>query len=125
MSPVVDDLGSARPAGPIFAHEGRLFRPAQDCTRTYGGAVVINRIEALTPDLYREVPIVRLDPDPAGPCPDGLHTLAVNEAGILVDGKRERRSLRAFLANLRALFAERRAARAEDQPGAARATSAR
>lgn len=125
MSPVVDDLGSARPAGPIFAHEGRLFRPAQDCTRTYGGAVVINRIEALTPDLYREVPIVRLDPDPAGPCPDGLHTLAVNEAGILVDGKRERRSLRAFLANLRALFAERRATRTVDQRVAAGARSAR
>lgn len=115
MSPVVDDLGSARPAGPIFAHEGRLFRPAQDCTRTYGGAVVINRIEALTPDLYREVPIAGLDPDPAGPCPDGLHTLTVGEAGILVDGKRERRSLRTFLANLRALLAERRATRPEDQ----------
>lgn len=115
MSPVVDDLGSARPAGPIFAHAGRLYRPAQDCTRTYGGAVVINRIEALTPDLYREVPIARLDPDPAGPCPDGLHTLTVGEAGILVDGKRERRSLRAFLAKLRALLAERRAARGKDQ----------
>lgn len=111
MSPVVDDLGSARPAGPIFEHEGRLFRPAQDCTRTYGGAVVINRIEALTPDLYREVPIARLDPDRSGPCPDGLHTLTVSEAGILVDGKRERRSVRAFLANLHALLAERRAAR--------------
>jgi len=125
MSPVVDDLGSARPAGPVFAHEGRLFRPAQDCTRTYGGAVVINRIEVLTPDLYREVPIARLDPDPAGPCPDGLHTLAASEAGILIDGKRERRSLRAFLANLRAVLTERRAACAEDQPVAARATRAR
>ncbi|BCX19331.1 MAG: hypothetical protein KatS3mg117_3013 [Geminicoccaceae bacterium] len=126
MSPVVDDLGSARPAGPIFEQEGRLYRPAQDCTRTYGGAVVINRIEALTPGLYREVPIARLDPDPTGPCPDGLHTLTVSEAGILVDGKRERRSLRAFLANLRALLAERRAARPSAQAtGAAGARSER
>jgi hypothetical protein len=126
MSPVVDDLGSARPAGPIFEQEGRLYRPAQDCARTYGGAVVINRIEALTPDLYREVPIARLDPDPTGPCPDGLHTLTVTEAGILVDGKRERRSLRAFLANLRVLLAERRAARPSAQAtGAAGARSER
>ena len=54
---------SARPAGPIFAHEGRLYRPAQDCSRTYGGAVVIHRIEALTPEIFREVAVARLDPE--------------------------------------------------------------
>ncbi len=110
MSPVVDDLGSARPAGPLFEHEGRLFRPAQDCTRTYGGAVVINRIDALTPELFFEVPVARLDPDPTGPCPDGLHSLVAAGPRTIVDGKRERRSLRALRANLRALLAERRAA---------------
>lgn len=121
MSPVVDDLGSARPAGPLFAHEGRLFRPAQDCTRTYGGAVVINRIEALTPELFFETPVARLDPDPTGPCPDGLHSLVAAGARTIVDGKRERRSLRAFRANLRALLAERRARR----PAAAQTVGAR
>jgi hypothetical protein len=112
MSPVVDDLASARPAGPLFTYEGSLFRPAQDCSRTYGGGVVINRIEALSPELFREVPVARLDPDPTGPCPDGLHTLTVTDGAILIDGKRERRSLRAFLRNAWALRDERRAARA-------------
>lgn len=116
MSPVVDDLGSARPAGPLFEHDGELFRPAQDCTRTYGGAVVINRIEALSPELFREVAVARLDPDPSGPCPDGLHSLTVASGRVIVDGKRERRSLRALLANLAALLAERRA-NAVPQPG--------
>ncbi|MCX8101607.1 MAG: hypothetical protein N3D77_10265, partial [Geminicoccaceae bacterium] len=121
MSPVVDDLGSARPAGPLFEHEGRLFRPAQDCTRTYGGAVVINRIEALTPELFREVPVARLDPDPDGPCPHGLHSLVAAGPRTIVDGKRERRSVRAFLANLRALLGERRTLRhASAQPAGAR-----
>ncbi len=118
MSPVVDDLRAARPAGSLFTHGGSLFRPAQDCSRTYGGAVVINRILALTPELFRELPVARLDPDPAGPCPDGLHTLSVTDRGIVIDGKREHWSLRAFLANLRVLLAERRAARAgEGQAG--------
>jgi hypothetical protein len=118
MSPVVDDLRAARPAGPLFTHGGSLFRPAQDCSRTYGGAVVINRILALTSELFREVAVARLDPDPAGPCPDGLHTLSVTDRGIVIDGKREHWSLRAFLANLRVLLAERRAARAgEGQAG--------
>jgi len=112
MSPVADDLRAARPAGPLFTYEGSLFRPAQDCSRTYGGGVVINRIEALSPELFREVPVARLDPDPTGPCPDGLHTLTVTDGAILIDGKRERRSLRAFLRNAWALRDERRAARA-------------
>ncbi len=124
MSPVVDDLGSARPAGPLFEDRGRLFRPAQDCTRTYGGAVVINRIEALTPELFREVPVARLDPDPSGPCPDGLHSLVAAGQRTIVDGKRERRSLRALCANLRALLSEPRArARGRSHPSASGPTT--
>lgn len=107
LSPVKDDLASARPAGPLFEHAGQLFRPAQDCSRTYGGAVVIHRVERLTPELFFEVPVARLEPDRSGSCPDGLHSLVPAGPGTIVDGKREHRSARAFLANLRALLAER------------------
>jgi hypothetical protein len=103
MNPIKVDLGSARPAGPLFRARGRLWRPAQDCSSTYGGAIVLNEVLALTPDVYAERPSVRLAPDPAGPCPHGLHTLTPFGRGFLIDGKREFRSLRRWMAGLRGL----------------------
>lgn len=87
-NPVKCDLRSARPAGPPFTLAGELYRPAQDCSSTYGGAVVINKIEELTPHRFRERPVERLQPSTRGPCPDGLHTLSAAGAVTLVDGKR-------------------------------------
>ncbi len=37
--------------------DGALYRPAQDCSVTYGGAVVINRIDRLTPEEFSEQPV--------------------------------------------------------------------
>jgi hypothetical protein len=100
-SPVKDDLASARPGGTPFVVEGRLFRPAQDCSRRYGEAVVINRVDVLTPEAYFETPVARIAPDPAGPYPHGLHTVSAAGERTLIDGKRERRSLRGLLPLLR------------------------
>jgi hypothetical protein len=52
--PLVHDLVSARPAGPVFVHEGRLYRPSQNCMRRYGYGLNINRIESLLDGDYRE-----------------------------------------------------------------------
>jgi len=101
MNPVKCDLRSARPAGPLFEHEGALYRPAQDCSVTYGGAVAINRITTLTPDEYAEETVNVLRPAP--PYPHGLHTLTGVGHYTLVDGKREARSLRRFLWGLKQL----------------------
>jgi hypothetical protein len=88
-TPVKIDICGARPAGPLFRIGNTLFRPGQDCARTYGAAVVIHRVEMLTPDCYRETFVSRLSPDPSGEFPDGLHTLAADEAGrVWLDGKR-------------------------------------
>ena len=62
-NPVKADVRSSRPAGKIFQHEGQLYRPAQDCTREYGYAIVINRILELSPDSYREEEVSRILPD--------------------------------------------------------------
>lgn len=89
MNPVKCDLRSSRPAGtPFVADDGALYRPAQDCTRVYGGALVINRVTRLTPDEFAEEVAAHLRPDPEGPCPDGLHTLSAVGGLTLVDGKR-------------------------------------
>jgi len=87
-NPVKSDIRSSRPAGKPFVHEGVLYRPAQDCSLTYGGSIVLNRVECLTVDEYRESPATRLQPDPAWPFPRGLHTLGWAANCMVVDAKR-------------------------------------
>jgi hypothetical protein len=89
LNPVKCDLRSSRPAGtPFVGEDGALYRPAQDCSRVYGGALAINRITRLTAEEFEEEVVAYLRPDPAGPCPDGLHTLSAAGEVTLVDGKR-------------------------------------
>lgn len=62
-NPVVTDVRRARPAGRLFHRNGRLIRPGQDCSKLYGGAITLNRVDVLTSDEYRETPIERIEPD--------------------------------------------------------------
>lgn len=88
-NPLKIDVRSTRPAGTPFVHEGQLYRPAQDSTKSYGGAVVLNRIVKLTPTEFREEEAGRVEPDPNGPYPDGLHTLSAVGDLTLIDGRRD------------------------------------
>jgi hypothetical protein len=88
LNPVKMDVRSSRPGGAPFTVGGTLFRPAQDCSRSYGCALVINKIVTCTPHEYQEEFVARLTPDPQGRYPDGFHTLSVTPNGILFDGKR-------------------------------------
>ena len=90
-NPLKVDRRSARPAGRPFVIGDQLYRPAQDCSRTYGGAVNVMAVDELTPDAFREHVALRLEPDPAWPYPDGLHTLVVAGRRIYIDAKRTRR----------------------------------
>lgn len=85
-NPIVVGAGNARPAGPLFMAGERLIRPAQDCSKTYGGAVVLNWVRQLDADAYQEEPVRRLEPQP-GPYPSGLHTFCPAGDVTLVDGK--------------------------------------
>ncbi|HKT72646.1 MAG TPA: hypothetical protein VJQ47_07120, partial [Steroidobacteraceae bacterium] len=89
-NPVKLDVRSARPGGTPFVHEGALYRPAQDCSRTYGGRIVINRVVRLTPTAFQEELAAVVDPDGRGPYPHGLHTLSAAGNLTLIDGKRTR-----------------------------------
>jgi hypothetical protein len=100
-NPVKCDLRSARPAGPLFMMEGALYRPAQDCSVTYGGAVTINRIERLTSEEFVERAVGRLAPAANGPYPHGLHTLSSAGNVTLIDGKRHVVSAAAVAMRLR------------------------
>ena len=100
-NPVKRDTASTRPAGTPFLHEGILYRPAQDCSRTYGGRIAINRIDSLTPDSFAEQTVRWIEPDPTSVWKDGIHTLNGVGGLTVVDGKRERLIPSAVLAAVR------------------------
>jgi len=88
MNPVKFDVRSSRPAGTPFWHNGSLYRPAQDSSKTYGGAIIINRITKLTLDEFEEEPAIHLEPFRHTPYHDGWHTLSAAGPITVLDGKR-------------------------------------
>jgi hypothetical protein len=123
LNPIVVDVTCARPAGPPFVLDGALYRSGQDCSRTYGGAVVLARIDELTPASYRETFVRRVAPPP-GRYADGFHTIAFAGEQLVVDGKRTYRdprnagrAFRALRARLARAFA-RSASHRAPQPQA-------
>lgn len=62
-NPVKSDVRNSRPAGRLFERGGKLYRPAQDCSRRYGYATVINEVTTLDPDRFEEREVVRINPD--------------------------------------------------------------
>jgi len=89
-NPVKIDIRSSRPAGTPFHHDGILYRPAQDCTQTYGSRVVVNRIIKLTETEFEEVTVSTVEPVAKSRFSKGLHTLSAVGAYTLIDGKRFR-----------------------------------
>lgn len=89
-NPVKIDVRSARPGGtPFIRGDGHLIRPGQDCSRTYGGAVALNRIDLCTPEAYAEETIGFIRASPGMRNPHGVHTLSAWGERTLVDAKRE------------------------------------
>ena len=78
-NPVLIDAGSARPAGRIIERDGRLLRPAQDCTAGYGGGLVLKEITHLDEDRFEE----RLFD--AGRTMVGVHTLNTGSGFEAID----------------------------------------
>lgn len=112
LDTLVSDIRGARPAGTPFLLMGRLIRPAQDSSLTYGGRVVFHRIERLTPGRYEETLVHTVDPDPRSRWNEGFHTVAAVGGITLVDGKRHvfvpSRMLRVFRRKCARIFAARR-----------------
>ena len=87
-NPVKTDVRGARPAGPPFRHDGALYRPAQDCSRTYGGRVTLHRVLELTPETFAEEQVAVVEASPRSRWPIGPHTLTAVGDVVLVDGRR-------------------------------------
>jgi len=62
LNPIEADVTRARPAGKLFIKEGRIFRPSQKCTRTYGEGFYINEVLRLSESDYSEKTVATVTP---------------------------------------------------------------
>lgn len=86
QNPVKNDSFSARSAGTPFIFDGQLYRPAQNCSKSYGSSIVINRVKELNEKIFREEFAKEIKPEEPFSC-DGLHTLSAMGDITLIDGK--------------------------------------
>ena len=103
------NVRSTRPGGTPFVHQGTLYRPAQDCSRGYGGAVALNRVTRLSPVEFHEEVVTVVRPDPHGPFPAGIHTLSAAGDKTIIDGQRTLFVPALFFAQLRKMLRRARA----------------
>ncbi len=89
LNPVKSDISSTRPGGRPFRHEGHLYRPAQDSSSSYGGAIALNRVDELTPTTFRETTVRRIEPPTTGPYRAGIHTASGQGDMTVIDGRRD------------------------------------
>jgi hypothetical protein len=87
LNPVKLDLASSRPAGPIVEQDGAWLRPAQDCTRGYGGGLSWRRIIDLAPDTFQEEALTHWTPPPGF---RGVHTYSRAAGWEAIDLQRRR-----------------------------------
>jgi hypothetical protein len=96
-NPVLVDRTTTRPAGNFVRRNGQLWRPVQDCSESYGGALGLAEIVELSPETFRQEIRARIRPGPLWPGRK-LHTL--NRCGHLelIDGARIQPRYRAWTA---------------------------
>lgn len=100
-NPIVVDVASARPAGRIFKYGNAWYRPAQDCSERYGGALRLSRIERLTPEDYDESPCWSVLPPVGRGGRHGVHTINCGDSVTVYDAYTEQFSPIAWLYRLR------------------------
>jgi hypothetical protein len=87
-NPVKCDIRSSRPGGTPFYSDGKLIRPAQDCSTTYGAAILLQEIIRLDEFSFEEKTVRRLDPHSSWKYNRGLHTFSVIDAQtVAIDAK--------------------------------------
>lgn len=86
-NPVKIDATSARSAGTPFLFNGHIYRPSQNCSKSYGSSIVINRITDLTEKSFSEEFVREIKPDSKSFNCIGLHTLSSLGNITLIDGK--------------------------------------
>lgn len=89
-NPVVSDVKSARPAGRLFARDGRLYRPSQNCSGHYGYGFNICEITKLTETDYEEKIVSKVEPK-WDKNVVSTHTINYEDGLTIIDGQLHRR----------------------------------
>jgi hypothetical protein len=87
LNPVLYDVRSARPAGTPFIYKGSWYRPAQNCSVTYGGSICLKRIDLLSTNEFKETLVKEVFAPSNSPYSKGIHTLSAFDNKTLIDGK--------------------------------------
>ncbi len=108
-SPLTDNKKYAQPGGVLFMHEGRLFRPVQDCSESYGKKLHLMQVKEISPFSYREEPaehdILRRNKYWNNTGGHHLHTIEWNgQTVIAIDGKSNDYLLNKLLSPLFRIF---------------------
>jgi hypothetical protein len=85
-NPIVSDVRHARSAGCLYFDNGQLIRPGQDCSKSYGYAVRLHRVDVLSETDYQETQLASITPDLI-PGSIGIHTLNQNTEYRVMDCK--------------------------------------
>jgi hypothetical protein len=85
-NPVKKSFGSARPAGRLFRRGEELVRPAQDCSRIYGGGIRFCVVDTLTETEYAEHEAELISPALV-PGAEALHTISKAGAFEVYDAR--------------------------------------
>lgn len=86
-SPISLSVKNGRAAGNLFWRNGRLYRPAQDCSVRYGYAIQVNEVTRLTPTEFEEHAVGYVPPSWTQNLL-GTHTWNENARFQVIDGIR-------------------------------------
>lgn len=100
-NPVKCDVRSSRPGGTPFLLNNKLYRPAQDCSSSYGSAVIINEVIELNENTFKEQATKRIVPHKSWRYNKGLHTLSIAGKFIIIDAKQYSFNFNNFITVLR------------------------
>ena len=88
-NPIVSDVRRSRPAGRIFEYNGNTYRPAQDCSGSYGNGLRIHQILTLSPTDYEEREVTFTEPHWDKNI-KGVHTFGHEHKLTIIDAKLKR-----------------------------------
>jgi len=89
QNPIISDARKARPAGKIFSQNGHIYRPSQDCSKTYGYAIKINQIIKLNDTEYEEMEVDSIKPNWDKNI-TAIHTFNKENKLTIIDGQMQR-----------------------------------
>lgn len=83
---IESDRKNSRMGGAVFEYKGAYYYPAQNCEKTYGGAIDIKRIEVEN-EKVRVAETVKHIESPIKRYPLGIHTLNEYKGVVVIDVK--------------------------------------